>query len=154
MNDGIKFMILFFWCIGMMFFMNNQTIFIIQFILFLIACFWFVKPYLRSEWFDIKSQIRKYKQYTLTDEETQLWESIKQKANNGYSEFCEECKKDSNYMSWPWMSPKLTVEERALVDKIHAVYFGKDYYLTDPIGASQADWTFYDDIKDKVKKIK
>lgn len=152
MNDGIKFMILFFWCIGMMFFMNNQTIFIIQFILFLIACFWFVKPYLHSEWFDIKSQIRKHKQYTLTDEETRLWESIKQKANNGYSEFCDECKKDPNYMSWPWMSPKLTVEERALVDKIHAVYFGKDYYLTDPIGASQGDWAFYDDIKDKVKR--
>ena len=50
------------------------------------------------------------------------------------------------------MSPKLTVEERALVNKIHAVYFGKDYYLIDPIGVAQGDWAFYDDIKEKVKQ--
>lgn len=151
MNDGVKFMILFFWFIGMLFVIPYKTIFLIQGVFFLIACFWFITPYLRSEWFDIKSQIRKYRTYTLTDEETKLWEIIKQKANNGYSEFCEECKKDPDYWSWPWMSPKLTVEERALVNKIHAVYFGKDYYLTDPIGVAQGDWAFYDDIKDKVK---
>lgn len=151
MNDGVKFMILFFWCIGMLFVIPYKTIFLIQGVFFLIACFWFIKPYLRSEWFDIKSQIRKYRTYTLTDEETKLWESIKQKANNGYNEFCEECKKDPDYWSWPWMSPNLTTEERALVDKIHAVYFGKDYYLTDPIGVAQGDWAFYDDIKDKIK---
>lgn len=90
------------------------------------------------------------KHYKLSPEETQLWESIKQKANNGYSEFCDECKKDPDYWGWPWMSPNLTVEEKALVNKIHVIYFGKDYYLTDPIGVAQSDWAFYDDIKIKI----
>ena len=99
----------------------------------------------------IKKYIISYKKYTLNESENILWESIKQKANKGYNEFCDECIKDPNYWGWPWMSPNLTVEERSLVNKIHAIYFGKDYYLTDPIGVAQADWQFYDDIKDKVK---
>lgn len=99
-----------------------------------------------SNWLDIKAKTRKYK---LTSEEAILWDSIQQKAVQGYNEFVDECKKDDKYYGWPWMSPNLITEERTLVDKIHEYFYPGDY-IADPIGVAQADYAWYSDIKNKV----
>jgi hypothetical protein len=122
----------------------------IMFLLLIVFGLYIVKTYTSINWESIKRSF--YGTYKLLPEEIQLWENIKQKALKGYNEFCDECEKDPDYWSWPWMSPNLTHEERELVNKIHAIYFGKNYYLTDPIGVAQGDWAFYDDIKEKVKQ--
>lgn len=88
--------------------------------------------------------------YQLTDKEGILWDSITKKADKGYSEFCEECKKDNHYMGWPWVSPYLTTEENNLLNKIHEYFYPGDY-IVDPISARQADYIWYEDIKYKVK---
>ena len=121
----------------------------IELILVAIFTIYMLKTYTIISWDSIKRSF--YGSYKLLSEEELLWANIEQKATKGYNEFCDECRKDPDYWGWPWMSPNLTVEERALVDKIHAIYFGKDYYLTDPISVAQGDWAFYDDIKNKVK---
>ena len=87
--------------------------------------------------------------YTLKGNEIELWTSIVRKAKEGYNEFIEECKKDDKYYGWPWMSPHLTTDERALIDKIHEYFYPGDY-IVDPIGGAQADYAWYDDIKNKV----
>lgn len=88
------------------------------------------------------------KKYILNDEEKKLWDSISNKAQNGYREW--DAKEDKyNYMG-AWMSPHLTKEEQKLIDKIHEYYYPGDY-IVDPIGAAQADYVWYSDIKDKVK---
>ena len=121
----------------------------IELILVAIFTIYMFRTYTTISWDSIKRSF--YGSYKLLPEEESLWVSIEQKAIKGYNEFCDECRKDPDYWGWPWMSPNLTHEERALVDKIHAVYFGKDYYLTSPISVAQGDWAFYDDIKNKVK---
>lgn len=99
-----------------------------------------------SKWLDAPIKESKYK---LTMVEAILWDSIQQKAMQGYNEFCKECKKDDNYMGWPWMKPALSKDERDLVNKIHE-YFYPDDYIVDPIGVAQADYAWYEDIKNKV----
>lgn len=151
MDDGIKFMILFFWCIGMMFFMNNQTLFIIQFILFLIACGWFMKPYIN---FDIKQFIKKLyrpNSYKLTEEETPLWESIIKKAMHGFYEYTVHVKKYPDEICPPWIGETLTDDELKLLYKLHNMFYEKGWYIVDPIGPSQVQYIMYEDVKDKVK---
>lgn len=87
--------------------------------------------------------------YTLKDEEKELWNSIVEKAERGYQEFWEECKKDPDYMSWPWMSPGLTKEESDFIETLHYKIFGLDY-IVDPIGCAQADYAWYNDIKNRI----
>ena len=87
--------------------------------------------------------------YTLKDEEKGLWNSIVEKAERGYQEFWEECEKDPNYMSWPWMSSGLTKEESEFLETLHYKFFGLDY-IVDPIGCAQADYMWYKDIKDRI----
>ena len=99
-----------------------------------------------SKWLDAPIKRSKYK---LTGEEAILWVSIANKAANGYYEFCAECEKDDKYYGWPWMSPCLTTDERALIDKIHEYFYPGDY-IVDPIGGAQADYAWYNDIKNKV----
>lgn len=149
MNDGIKFMILFFWCIGMLFFMNNPTLFMIQFILFIIACCWFIYPYFD---FNFKDYRKHYKgKYELTEQEKQLWDIIVKKMVDGYHEY-EEHMKDNQYsLICPWSKP-LESNEYNLLDKIHKKYYGEDWYIVDPISGTQASYIMYEDIKDKVVK--
>lgn len=106
-----------------------------------------------STWLDTSIQNNFKPLYVLNEEEAKLWDSITEKANGGYNEFCEECKKDDEYMGWPWMSPRLTKEEDDLITKIHEYYYPGDY-IVDPIGASQASYAWYDEIQHKVKYAK
>lgn len=99
-----------------------------------------------SQWLDTPIKDQKYK---LTSEEAILWDSIQQKAVQGYNEFCEECEKDENYMGWPWMSPNVTREEDELITKIHE-HFYPDDCIVDPISVSQAAYAWYDETKNKV----
>ena len=94
--------------------------------------------------FDIFNQT-----YTLKDEEIELWKSIEEKAKCGYQEFWEECEKNPDYMSWPWVSPGLTKEESEFIEKLHYIFFGNDY-IVDPISSAQADYVWYEDIKDRI----
>lgn len=87
--------------------------------------------------------------YTLKENEIELWKNIEQKAKTGYDEFWEECKKDPDYMSWPWMSPDLTKEESEFIETIHYKFFGLTY-IVDPIGCAQADYMWYEDIKNRI----
>lgn len=88
--------------------------------------------------------------YTIRDnEEKTMWNNIVKKAECGYQEFWRECEKDPNYMSWPWMSPGLTKEESELLDKIHEYFYPGDY-IVDPICASQANYMWYEDVKNRI----
>ena len=97
---------------------------------------------------DIQMYFRKNKKYILNNEEKKLWNSIINKAQSGYHEW--NAKEDKyDYLS-PWMSPHLTKEEQNLIDKIHEYYYPGDYIIY-PIGAAQADYVWFSDIKSKVK---
>ena len=97
---------------------------------------------------DIQMYFRKNKKYILNNEEKKLWDSIINKAQSGYHEW--NAKEDKyDYLS-PWMSPHLTKEEQNLIDKIHEYYYPGDYIIY-PIGAAQADYVWFSDIKSKVK---
>lgn len=88
--------------------------------------------------------------YTIHDpEEKLMWDNIVKKAECGYQEFWKECEKDPDYMSWPWMSPSLTKEESEFIENLHYKFFGLDY-IVDPIGCDQADYMWYEDIKDRI----
>ena len=87
--------------------------------------------------------------YTLKDEEKEVWNSIVEKAERGHQEFWKECEKDPNYMSWPWMSPGLTKKEQSFLFKLHYKFYGEDY-IVDPIGCAQADYAWYNDVKDRI----
>lgn len=88
--------------------------------------------------------------YTIRNqEEKAMWDNIVKKAKRGFQEFWEECEKDPDYMSWPWMSPCLTKEESELLNKIHEYFYPGDY-IVDPIGCAQADYAWYEDVKDRI----
>jgi len=128
--------------------MNNLSFMIIGWVIAIILCifcgFYLYHPSKK----EILMYFRINKKYILNDEEKKLWDSISNKAQNGYREW--DAKEDKyNYMG-AWMSPHLTKEEQKLIDKIHEYYYPGDY-IVDPIGAAQADYVWYSDIKDKVK---
>ena len=88
--------------------------------------------------------------YTIRDpEEKAMWDNIVKKAERGFKEFWEECERDPDYWSWPWMSPGLTTEESKFIENLHYKFFGLDY-IVDPIGCAQADYKWYEDIKDRI----
>lgn len=99
-----------------------------------------------SNW--LNQSVSKSSTYKLSTEEVILWESIQQKAQNGFIEYNSKDNKE-DYMGC-WMSPHLTKEESELLDKIHEYFYPGDY-IVDPIGASQANYIWYSDIKNKVK---
>jgi len=88
--------------------------------------------------------------YTIRDpEEKSMWDSIVKKAERGYQEFWEECERDPNHTSCPWMSPGLTNEESEFIESLHYKFFGLDY-IVDSIGCAQADYLWYEDIKNRI----
>lgn len=97
---------------------------------------------------EIQMYFRKYKKYILNNEDKKLWGSIINKAQSGYQEW--NTKEDKYDYLCSWMSPYLTKEERKLLDKIHEYYYPGDYIIC-PIGAAQADYIWFSDIKNKVK---
>lgn len=99
-----------------------------------------------SNW--LNRPISKSSTYKLSIEEGILWKSIQQKAQNGFNEYNSKDDKE-NYMGC-WVSPKLTKEERELLNKIHEYFYPGDY-IVDSVGGAQADYIWYEDIKDKVK---
>ena len=98
-----------------------------------------------SNW--LNQSVNKSTKYKLSIEEAILWKSIQQKAQNGFVEYDSKDDKE-NYMGC-WVSPKLTKEESELLDKIHEYFYPGDY-IVDPVGAAQADYIWYEDIKDKI----
>ena len=98
-----------------------------------------------SNWLD--QSVNKSSTYKLSIEEAILWKSIQQKAQNGFVEYNSKDDKE-NYMGC-WVSPKLTKEESELLYKIHEYFYPGDY-IVDPIGAAQANYMWYEDVKDKV----
>ena len=89
--------------------------------------------------------------YTIRNpKEKELWKSIEEKAKQGLNEFLKECEEKHSYWGWPWVSPELTKEEQDFLNKIHEKYYGKDYYITDPISQKQCDYSWYIDIKDRI----
>lgn len=99
-----------------------------------------------SDW--LNQSVSKSTKYNLSIEEGILWKSIQQKAQNGFVEYNSKDDKE-NYMGC-WMSPHLTKEESKLLDKIHEYFYPGDY-IAEPVGATQANYMWYEDIKDKVK---
>ena len=89
-----------------------------------------------------------HKKYILNNEDKKLWDSIINKAQSGYQEW--NTKEDKYDYLCSWMSPYLTKEEQKLLDKIHEYYYPGDYIIC-PIGAAQADYVWFSDIKHKVK---
>lgn len=99
-----------------------------------------------SNW--LNQSVIKSSKYKLSIEEGILWKSIQQKAQNGFDEYNSKDDKE-NYIGC-WVSPKLTKEERELLNKIHEYFYPGDY-IVDSVGGAQADYIWYEDIKDKVK---
>ena len=97
---------------------------------------------------EIQMYFRKYKKYILNNEDKKLWGSIINKAQSGYQEW--NTKEDKYDYLTPWMSPHLNKEEQKLLDKIHEYYYPGDYIIW-PIGAAQADYVWFSDIKHKIK---
>ena len=89
-----------------------------------------------------------HKKYILNNEEKKLWGSIINKAQSGYQEW--NTKEDKYDYLIPGMSSYLTKEEQKLIDKIHEYYYPGDYIIC-PIGAAQADYVWFSDIKHKVE---
>ena len=97
---------------------------------------------------DIISYIKHKKTYKINDEERPIWNSIVIKANNGYTEFCNQYD-DTDICVCPW-TQELSTEEYKLLNKIHEKCIGEGWYIIDPLGVSQINYIMYDDVKDKV----
>ena len=96
-------------------------------------------------WF--KKLFKKY--YKLSSNEKILWDSIIQKAEDGYNEYKTEYPNWYDNLCPPWIKD-YTKEEYDLVYKIHE-YFYPGWYSSWPISGSQVMYEMYEDIKDKVK---
>ena len=99
-----------------------------------------------SDW--LNRPVSKSSKYKLSIKEGILWKSIQQKAQNGFIEY--NSKNDKENCMGCWVSPKLTKEESQLLDKIHEYFYPGDY-IVDSVGGAQANYIWYEDIKDKVK---
>ena len=86
--------------------------------------------------------------YKLNSTEIPLWNSIEQKAKDGYREFVSDPRYKEN-MCGPW-TRNSNIDERALLSKIHEEYYGSDWHVVMPISQAQVDYTMYENIKDKV----
>ena len=87
----------------------------------------------------------------MTSDELILWRSIEEKANKGYEEYLEKQKiQKIDYFFPPIRIKGITDEERDLLDKIHAKYYGDDWYVTISMSMEQVCYVEYNDIKNKV----
>ena len=82
-------------------------------------------------------------------EEKSIWDNITKKAERGYKEFLEYIENYPGCFSWPWMSPGLTKKESEFIENLHYRFFGLDY-IVDSIGCAQADYIWYEDVKDRI----
>lgn len=85
--------------------------------------------------------------YKLTNEEYKLFSLIERKANDGYIEWFAKTQGDD--ICGPWIT-NITTEEIALIDKIHAKFYGKNWWISTPIGVAQCAYIMFKDIEDKV----
>ena len=135
-----KFIIVFIWGFFSIILMPFKNIFIINAIIYIIVSILLAIPYK-----NIKEYIKFKQSYVLNNEERPLWNNIQQKAINGWIEYCKQTE-----VSNPW-TQILSKEEYELLDKIHAKYYGEDWYITDPLGATQVHYIMFKDIEDKVR---
>ena len=96
----------------------------------------------------LKKVISMIKYYYLTKEEIPVWESIEKKAEIGFDEWFDRTNGDD--ICGPWIKD-ISKEEVALIDKIHELYYGKDWRISIPISTSQVCYVMYEDIRYKVK---
>ena len=96
-------------------------------------------------WF--KKLFKEY--YKLSSDEKILWDSIIQKAEDGYNEYKKEYPNCYDNIIGPWIKD-YTKEEYNLIDKIHD-YFYPGWYSCSGGGCAQVLFEMYEDIKDKVK---
>lgn len=50
----------------------------------------------------------------------------------------------------PWIDD-LTKSEIEILDIIHAIFYGEDWYIVDPISGSQCNYVLWQDIKKHIK---
>lgn len=98
---------------------------------------------------DIKLWWKNLSQYKLTTEESELFSSIEKKANDGYVEWFIKTQGDD--ICGPWIKD-VTPEEIALIDKIHNQFYGKDWWISTPIGVSQCAYVMFKDIENKIRR--
>ena len=124
----------------------NLNIVIAQFILCLILLILVLlrKNHKIEKWYN--TQYNKY--YLLEDNEREIWQNIIAKANKGYNEWYNET--HGNDLCGPWIVD-IKPEEIALLDKIHEMFYGKDWYVVMSLPESQCCYVEYEDIKNKVK---
>lgn len=135
-----KFAIIFIWGFLSMFLLPFPKLFCIHEVIYIIVSILLVIPYK-----NIKEYIKFKQSYVLNNEERPLWNNIQQKAINGWIEYCKQTE-----VSNPWTQP-LSKEEYELLDKIHAKYYGEDWYITDSLGGTQCTYIMFKDIEDKVR---
>lgn len=115
--------------------------------LFFCICmlFYLLKTRTSITWESFKLSLRKH--YKLTPEERLLWNSLVQKANNGYVEWWSQTQGDD--ICGPWIKD-YTKEENDLLNKIHEYFYGIGWYVATPISTSQVNYVMYEDVKNKV----
>lgn len=78
-----------------------------------------------------------------------LWRSIRKKAKEGKREW--HAQGHPNDKIWcPCWTTKLTRAEDLLLDRMHKLFYGKDWYIVDPLGWDQVNYILYDDLRYKV----
>lgn len=85
--------------------------------------------------------------YNLNENEKILWNSILEKAKYSKKEWPFP---SNQYYCTPWIN-NINNEESQLLDKIHDMFYGKNYFIVDPVSGKQAHFIWFDDIKNKVE---
>lgn len=138
--------ILFFWSLFIFALipLNNKTLIIINVVLWILFFLFSILYFYCGFNF-------KFNKYKLTSDELILWRSIEEKANKGYDEYLEKQKiQKIDYFFPPIRIKGITDDERDLLDKIHAKYYGDDWYVTISMSMEQVCYVEYNDIKNKV----
>lgn len=87
--------------------------------------------------------------YVLSEEERVLWNSIEDKRKVSALQYKLNGDHNRDTMVAPYIDG-LTQDEHTLLKRIHDRYYGKDWYVADPLGGGQVDYIIYDDIKHRV----
>lgn len=146
-KDALFYSILLFWlicglCIALFTTFNIWFYNIIMCWLFIILTIIKINNHKFNNW--LKTPLRRYK---LSNEEKLMWENIKVNADKGYNEWLEQTKGDD--LCGPWLKD-YTKDEEKLIEKIHAYFYGEDWYCVMPLSNSQVNYLMYYEIKDKV----
>jgi hypothetical protein len=102
---------------------------------------------------NFKKTLEKIKQmfnctYVLSHNEISTWKNIERKAKQGWQEWFDKTKGDD--LCGPWIS-NIEPNEVNLIDKIHKIFYGDDWYVVMPLHTSQVCYVQYMQIKDKVQ---